>query len=47
MVAAAIDGDLFERLNQSRGALQVRDELVCGAATAVGEFDKQGAPHLT
>src|SRR5258706_16268036 len=46
MVTAAINGDLFERLNQPAGAVQVRDELFCGAATAVGEFDEQGAPHL-
>ena len=43
---AAIDGDLLERLNQASGALQVRDELFCSAATAVGELDEQGAAHL-
>src|SRR5207237_5829759 len=46
IVTAAIDGDLLERLNQPGRALQVRDELFRGAATALGELDEQGAPHL-
>src|SRR5215211_3350558 len=45
-VTAAINCDLLERLNQASRALQVRDELFCCAATAVGELDEKGAPHL-
>jgi hypothetical protein len=45
-VTAAINCDLFEGLNQPSGALQIRDELFCSAAAAVGKLDEQCAPHL-
>ena len=44
---AAIDGNLFERLNEFSGALQIRDELVCSVATIVSELGEQGTAHPT
>ena len=46
IITAAVNGDLLERLNQTSSTLQVRDELFCGGAAAVGELDKLGAAHL-